>query len=418
MEDETTRDILMEHSYLGNLKVALHYETTNRIKEENGDDMSSVEDDIQYMCDNYFDHPNYYKVNDRPVLFIYLSRKLEQLGTLENVLLTMRSSASKCGHNLYIVGDAVFAKAPDEAKESFSYLDAVTNYDVYGSSGGPRQETPYAGTERVDNYYKEQEKWRDLAHKENCRFIPPVSPGYNDRGVRYDKNNPPLSRRLTEESEEGSLFKYQLEKALPLVDPQMDNLILVNSFNEWHEDTQIEPAVAIKENKDATTKPENYTLGVEYEAYGELYLEILFDATKRTVPKKEQFDYPYIPTNLKFSNVRSCENDNGGMRFFITQNSIDDQTELVFETGAGVVSCQNQDFDYIMYGGGNVDLSAHPSHGIVGDQCANGQQMVASSATPDDCEFSKIMNSCSPDDCTPRDIFTIGGGVITDHKVQ
>ena len=237
--------------------------------------------------------------------------------------------------------------------------------------------------------------------------------------MRYDKNNPPLSRRLTEESEEGSLFKYQLEKALPLVDPQMDNLILVNSFNEWHEDTQIEPAVAIKENKDATTKPENYTLGVEYEAYGELYLEILFDATKRPVSKKEHLDYDtYIPTKLDFSNVRSCENENDGMRFYITQNSIDDQTELVIKAGAGVISCENQEFDYMMYGGGNVDFFARQSHGIVGDQCANGHQMVASSATVDGCEFSKIMKECSQNDCKPRDILTIGGGVITDHKVQ
>lgn len=418
-EDTTTRDVLMEHSYLGNLKVALHYETKGRIKEENGNDMSTVEDDIQYMCENYFNHENYYKVDGRPVLFIYISRKLEELGTLEYALLSMRSTASKCGHNLYIVGDAVFAKAPDEAKKSFSYLDAVTNYDVYGSSGGPKQETPYAGTERIDKYYEEQEKWRDLAHKENCRFIPAVSPGYNDRGVRFDKNNPPVSRRLTESSEEGSLFKYQLEKALPLVDPQMDKLILVNSFNEWHEDTQIEPVAAVNENEGVTIEPQERTFGVEYEAYGELYLDILFDATKRPVSKKEHLNYDtYIPTKLDFSNVRSCENENDGMRFYITQNSIDDQTELVIQTGARVISCENQDFDYMMYGGGNVEFFAQSSHGIVGDQCANGYQMVASSATVDGCEFSTLMKDCSKSDCKPRDILTIGGGVITDHKVQ
>jgi hypothetical protein len=110
----------------------------------------------------------------------------------------------------------------------------VTNYDVYGSAGQP---SPYADKTLVDSYYAEQEKWRQLALQENCRFIPPVSPGYNDRAVRLANNHPPLSRRLSAADEEGSLFWYQLTKALPLVDPEVDNMILVNSFNEWHEDT-------------------------------------------------------------------------------------------------------------------------------------------------------------------------------------
>jgi Glycosyl hydrolase family 99 len=233
VEDSNTKDVIMEHEDVGNLKIALHYETTGRIK---GSDMSTARSDIQYMCEHYFDHPNYYHINDRPVLVIYITRSLHDDGLLEGALLTMRSEASKCGHNLYLIGDQVFASAPnpDEPFVPFWYFDAVTNYDVYGSAGRP---SPYANRTAVDAYYGEQEKWRQQALQENCRFIPPVSPGYNDRAVRLDNNNPPLSRRLSATDEEGSLFWYQLKKALPLVDPEVDNMILVNSFNEWHEDT-------------------------------------------------------------------------------------------------------------------------------------------------------------------------------------
>jgi hypothetical protein len=233
LEDSNTKDVIMEHDNIGNLKIALHYETTGRI---DGSDMSTARSDIQYMCEHYFDHPNYYRINDRPVLVIYITRHLHDEGLLEVALLTMRSEASKCGHNLYLIGDQVFASAPspDEPFVPFWYFDAVTNYDVYGSAGQP---SPYANKTLVDAYYAEQEKWREQALRENCRFIPPVSPGYNDRAVRLTSNHPPLSRRLSATDEEGSLFWYQLTKALPLVDPEVDNMILVNSFNEWHEDT-------------------------------------------------------------------------------------------------------------------------------------------------------------------------------------
>jgi hypothetical protein len=234
LEDSNTKDVIMGHEDVGNLKIALHYETSGRIKDDA--DMSNARSDIQYMCEHYFNHPNYYKIDGRPVLVIYITRKLQSDGVLEEALLTMRSEAGKCGHNLYLIGDQVFSTAPDPDVPfiPFWYFDAVTNYDVYGSAGNP---TPHAGMDQVDSYYQEQAKWREQALQENCRYIPPVSPGYNDRAVRIESDHPPLSRRLSADAEEGSLFWYQLSKALPLVDPEVDNMILVNSFNEWHEDT-------------------------------------------------------------------------------------------------------------------------------------------------------------------------------------
>ena len=83
-----------------------------------------------------------------------------------------------------------------------------------------------------------------------------------------------LFGKLNADSDEGSLFSYQISKAKELVDPQVDNLLVVNSFNEWHEDTQIEPAVGSR-----TNSPFNMTQGVFYEGYGELYLNLLREGT-------------------------------------------------------------------------------------------------------------------------------------------
>jgi hypothetical protein len=288
VEDSTTKDVIMQHEDVGNLKVSLFYETTNRLK--NGlEDIGNAKTDIEYMCDHYFDHPNYYKIDGRPVLFIYLARTLEHRGAFEEVLLTMRSEAAKRGHNMFLVGDYVFGSSPSTTEEDpyipFWYFDAVTNYDVYGSAGRPQG---HAGHAAVSNYYEKQAEWKAETAKENCRFIPAVSPGYNDRGVRLESDHPALSRRLTADAAEGSLFHFQLKHAKKLADQSMDKLIMVNSFNEWHEDTQIEP---VKIGESAVWPP-IMTQDLEYVGYGNLYLDIL-GASTRSEEGQGIFDYLY-----------------------------------------------------------------------------------------------------------------------------
>ena len=204
----------------------------------------------------------------------FRTRSYEDLGILQDILTSMRTSAEGCGHDLYIIGDHVFGNAPESSDVSFLNLDAVTNIDIYGSMGMPMK---YAGKDLVDSYYEEQAKWQELANSKGSRYIPAVSPGFNDRGTRLELNRPPLSRKLTSDSFEGSLFFYELQKALPLVDSKADNLILVNSFNQWHEDTQIEPTGSWGS---ATSLPSYMTYGLQYEGYGKLYLNIIRSLTE------------------------------------------------------------------------------------------------------------------------------------------
>ena len=120
-----------------------------------------------------------------------------------------------------------------------------------------------------------------------CAFIPSVSPGYNDRGVRYAAGHTALSRKINKWAPAGSLFAASLDSALKLTDESVGSMIMINSWNEWHEDTQIEPVV---DSGQTTRKPLTLTCygdpcvrKVKYEAYGELYLDILRDATSRPV---------------------------------------------------------------------------------------------------------------------------------------
>jgi len=296
--DNTTRNHILYHENLRSHKISIFYETQGRIRESEGFSLRRVDGDMEFLCDNFFKHPNYYNVDDiergrRPVIFMYLTRSLDRRGLLQATIERMRQGVrNACGKEVYIVGDQIFGGTTkknifNNTKDfsAFQLLDAVTNYDVYGSissvvgrKGGTLTQS------QVQNYYEnEQANWKVAAEAFNCQFVPAVSAGYNDLSVRPRAANLPLSRAL-EGQEQGSLFREALNYAVPLADnsgldgvrTQPDRLLLVNSFNEWHEDTQIEPLAV----GPASTTPNNYTFGIAYEGYGDKYLKILKEATE------------------------------------------------------------------------------------------------------------------------------------------
>lgn len=284
MTDKTMRNYVMMNPNIKDLKIALFYESTSlmRDKSAEGDgrwqDLSEVPNHIQHMATYYWNHPNYYKIDGRPVLFIYLTRAMAGRGVLEEAIDIMREQASLLGFDIYIVGDHVFGTPPSTPGQ-MDLLDAITNYDVYGSSGG--RDVLYATQQGVDNYYANMAGWKSLADQVGVKFIPAVSPGYNDNGVRKEALHQPLSRKLSENDEYGSLFKANLEGAQQLTDPDIRSLLMVNSWNEWHEDTQIEPVAPAAATSADVSGTDVYTWGLEYEGYGMRYLDILKEAVEK-----------------------------------------------------------------------------------------------------------------------------------------
>ena len=57
------------------------------------------------------------------------------------------------------------------------------------------------------------------------------------------------------------------------------NILMINSFNEWHEDTQIEPAATAARTNVDDSGQGHFTEGRFYEGYGDKYLKILRAAT-------------------------------------------------------------------------------------------------------------------------------------------
>jgi uncharacterized membrane protein YgcG len=270
-EDVTLLNYILKNPNIGSLKIAIFYETVGRTN--NFQNYSNLGPDITYLAKNYFAHPNYLKINGKPVVFVYLTRVLSSVGALQSSLDSMRNAAANAGYQLYIVGDQAFG-SPPASPGDIALLDAIVNYDVYGSMGS----TGYAGQSKVDDYYNEQAAWKALADSVGTDYAPSVTPGFNDRGVR--EGHIPLSRKLTQADEFGSLFRAMLQEAKTLTDSNIGNMILVTSWNEWHEDTQIEPVSnAPPTSIDDSQSGSDYTDGLEYEGYSTRYLDILSEET-------------------------------------------------------------------------------------------------------------------------------------------
>ena len=256
-EDETTRTAILTHPELGDFRIAVLYETTGRTRDFT--DYTAVRPDVAYLARTYFDHPNYLRIEGRPVLFVYLTRVLAQRGQLEAVVTNMREAAAAEGHEVFIVGDHVFGSAPGVAGQ-MALLDGVTGYDVYGSMAVKG----YASHSQVNSYFARQARWRALAEGAGVAFVPGVTPGFNDTAVRA--GHAPLSRQLGPEAEFGSLFRAMLEGAVAQADPRAGGMVLVTSWNEWHEDTQIEPvATAAATRADDSEGGSAYTTGLASE---------------------------------------------------------------------------------------------------------------------------------------------------------
>jgi glycoprotein endo-alpha-1,2-mannosidase len=265
--DRTIRDSILKHPDADQLRYAILYEATGRLGSFDNPDYRHLVDDFAYLEKTYFSDANYLHVDDKPVVFIYLTREyFRNRGHAELAALRKRVK------NVFIVGDDVFGGEyrPEWAKQ----FDAVTSYDIYGQSTSQHQATIKAVEALASNYANA----RRAANSVGTAFIPAVAPGYNDTAER--PGHPGTARYIINDSnsKEGDLFRAMIRQAaLPHLDSACGRLMMVTSFNEWYEDSQIEPTVG---NQPATLQDSSesgsfYTMGDRYADYGPLYLDIL-----------------------------------------------------------------------------------------------------------------------------------------------
>ncbi|MEM1157772.1 MAG: hypothetical protein AAGH72_05915 [Verrucomicrobiota bacterium] len=278
-KDQTFRESILNHPDHQKLKYAVLYESTGRLGTFAQPDYSRWISDFEHLRQHYFDQPSYLKINNRPVVFVYLTREYFR-NRGEAALRMLRERFPE----VYLVGDDIFFIDGQGEYQSrwAANFDAITAYDVYGQSIKPLGGTREAVATLSRNYAQA----RQAAHSVETGFIPAIAPGYNDLPTRPEKRHPGRARYFTdvEGSREGDVFRAMIaEAALPHLDPKADNMLMITSFNEWLEDSQIESTSGTEppSNRDDSVSGTALTQGETYFDYGDLYLDILREMVPR-----------------------------------------------------------------------------------------------------------------------------------------
>jgi glycoprotein endo-alpha-1,2-mannosidase len=199
-------------------------------------------------------------------VYIYVTRIWR--GEYARAIASLRATIkSRYGYDLYLVGDEVDWDGSPNA-DRIRLFDAITAYTMYSdlqTPGWPDNTGFLAGVR--DRY----SRFKAVADANGVRFIPNVLPAFNDRGVRLAAGHYALPHEVRPGIDGSySLFEQFLGVAADFLNPQLPTLT-VTSWNEWHEDTQIEPTAAAA----PSSMPVEYTQGYAYHSYGFKLLELL-----------------------------------------------------------------------------------------------------------------------------------------------
>lgn len=296
-QNQAISEGFLKASNLADIRFCIFYETWSlgfdpKTDTTVFDDASTArfERDMCDLADLFFAHPQYLRIEDRPVVFLYLSRTF--FGDYAAALSRTRAALRKRGFNVFFVGDEVFwAVIADHPSDQgtpmgtvdpqvgrISQFDAITGYNPYdwgqqAHSGYGAESTFVADVQGLFRRYRE-------ACGEHTAFIPGIIPGYNDRGVRAGEDHFVIPRAWNRDVGEGSFLSESFDRLVfPFLDPDL-NMVLITSWNEWNEDTAIEPLVASPPTyRDRSRSGDKYTQGYSYEGHGLRYLEVVRDKT-------------------------------------------------------------------------------------------------------------------------------------------
>jgi glycoprotein endo-alpha-1,2-mannosidase len=186
-----------------------------------GRSAQTTHDAIKYLIDRFGDHPAFYRCSQKdslPMFYVYDSYLIpaEEWAKIlsEEGALTIRDTA----YDSVVIG--LWVK-PEE--EEFMLQGGFDGFYTYFATDGFTYGSTSANWPRL-------KAWAD---ENGMMFIPSVAPGYIDTRIR------PWNGRNTRGREKGEYYDRQWKAALA-IEPE---IVSITSFNEWHEGTQIEPAV-------------------------------------------------------------------------------------------------------------------------------------------------------------------------------
>lgn len=197
-----------------NLKIAFHIEPFYK-------NITELRDQLSYLVKTYSKHPAFYKKDGKPLYYVYDSYKIAP----EEWARLLSRDGDKTVRNTEL--DAFYIGLWVE-KEHSVFFDkaAFDGFYTYFASEGFVFGSTISNWDFLSSYAKER----------HLIFIPCVGPGYSDTRIR------PWNEANFKSRDNGKYYEDMFDAAIK-VKPEF---IGITSFNEWHEGTQIEPAIPKK----------------------------------------------------------------------------------------------------------------------------------------------------------------------------
>lgn len=335
-ENNTILDFVSPNLHESDVTYCLFYESAGLLNMQNGrinfDEQRTniFRQHFKFIANQFFDDPAYYKIDGRPVVYIYLTRTFE--GDYVNAIQWVRQDIAEMGFDLFLIGDEVYWGSPNFTR--IAALDGITAYNMHGPHeyDGYPMETRFL--EKVAEKYT---TFRFIANLANTVFIPKIMPGFNDRGVRLFADHYVIPTQVHPDSSHTSTFEHYAHLSEAFIDSNL-NALCITSFNEWHEDTQIEPTEITEPTSYDVSSEQVYTMGYEYRGYGTAYLEIikaLFTGSPVGVKENRDGEPDYTITA---SNYPNPFNDSTEIRFDLTKRG--DVEITVYDINGRIVQRQ------------------------------------------------------------------------------
>lgn len=207
---------LLEAARLHDMKVAFHIEPFE------GRNASTARRAIEYIIDSYGDHPAFYRTDRfgaRPMFYVYDSY-LTPAGEWAAIL-APGGPASIRGTRYDSIVIGLWVNEDDGESIAAAGFDGF--YTYFAIDGFTWGSTP--------------ENWEAMAHwawENEMIFVPCIGPGYDDTRIR------PWNAGARRDRERGAYMELMFRRAYAASTPYLG----ITSFNEWHEGTQIEPAIS------------------------------------------------------------------------------------------------------------------------------------------------------------------------------
>lgn len=223
-----------------NMKFALSYTwdagkyglTTAAPLEGNATKLAQFLDDVQRLS-GLFSNSNYMKVGGKTLLYI---RNAQVLYSNNNVAIydTLRNQLSAKGFQMYIVGMQDAWTPPARYPFRFKGCVDAIYHDSY--SRITSWDRFYLLPQAMDQAWIYSKQY--FADNYSVDYVPNISPAFNPK-----INNPTSTGPVYDRKDTGALFK-QLCNVAKKNASSTTRLIMIDSFNDWNSDTELEPAAS------------------------------------------------------------------------------------------------------------------------------------------------------------------------------